>query len=110
MERFERIVYMEQALDAGSEAVAALSEALEKYSSLQGKLQQLIAYYESKQWRQDYDDDNAGKIPGDLKRGVLSEDAVYDLLTENARLMERLQALVNQQSGFSDEEQMPKEP
>ena len=47
MERLERIVYMEQVLDEGMEAVAALSEALEKYSSLQGKLQQLIAYYES---------------------------------------------------------------
>lgn len=110
MERLERIVYMEQVLDEGMEAVAALSEALEKYSSLQGKLQQLIAYYESKQWRQDYDDDNAGKIPGNLKRGVLSEDAVYDFLTEDARLLERLRALVNQKSGFSDEGQMPEEP
>ena len=29
-------------------------------------------------------------MPADLKRGVLSEDAVYDLLTDNRELLARL--------------------
>ena len=38
------------------------------------------------EWIKDYEDYEAGKIPKDLPCGVLSEDAVYDLLTENRDL------------------------
>ncbi len=55
--------------------------------------QALEAYYSGGVWRQDYDDDCAGKIPCELKRGVLSEDAVYDLLTDNNYLLKRLREL-----------------
>ena len=74
----------------------SLSETLEKYSAIQDKLQELTAYYSSEQWRQDFDDDSAGKIPRDLKRGVLSEDAVYNLLSDITDLKERLKELANQ--------------
>ena len=96
MEQIERITYMEQILDEATEAVSFLSEALEKYSAVQDKLQELAAYYSSEQWRQDFDDDTAGKIPGNLKRGVLSEDAVYNLLADITDLKERLKELANQ--------------
>ena len=96
MEQIERIAYMEQILDEATEAVSSLSEALEKYSAVQDKLQELIAYYSSEQWRQDFDDDSAGKIPNNLKRGVLSEDAVYNLLTNITDLKKRLKELANQ--------------
>ena len=96
MKQIERITYMEQILDEATEAVSSLSEALEKYSTVQDKLQELIAYYTSEQWRQDFDDDSAGKIPNNLKRGVLSEDAVYNLLADITDLKERLKELVNQ--------------
>ena len=42
----------------------------------------LEAYYRSSLWRQDFEDDETDKIPADLPRGVLSEDAVYNTLTE----------------------------
>ena len=90
MEQIERITYMEQILDEATEAVSSLSEALEKYAVIQDKLQELIAYYSSKQWRQDFDDDSAGKIPKGLKRGVLSEDAVYNLLSDITDLKSQL--------------------
>ena len=93
MKQIERITYMEQILDEATEAVSSLSEALEKYSTVQDKLQELIAYYTSEQWRQDFDDDDAGKIPSNLKRGVLSEDAVYHLLADNTDLKERMKEL-----------------
>ena len=35
-----------------------------------------------------------GKLPADLKRGVLSEDAVYDLMTEHRELLVRMLRLV----------------
>ena len=96
MEQIERITYMEQILDEATEAVSSLSEALEKYAAIQDKLQELAAYYSSEQWRKDFDDDSAGKIPSDLKRGVLSEDAVYNLLADITDLKEQLKKLAIQ--------------
>ena len=93
MEQIERINRMEQALDEAVSASAALDEALDRYAAAQAGLAELTAYYESGQWMEDFDADRAGKLPRNLKRGVLSEDAVYNLLTDNARLLERLRAL-----------------
>ncbi|MBQ6654141.1 MAG: DUF4298 domain-containing protein [Erysipelotrichaceae bacterium] len=49
-------------------------------------LRQLISslkeYYESSLWKQDYEDDENGLLPRDLKRGVLSEDGLFDLLDD----------------------------
>ncbi len=41
----------------------------------------LDAYYRSPLWRADFEADEAGALPADLPRGVLSEDAVYNALT-----------------------------
>ena len=32
------------------------------------------------EWREDYEADERGEIPRDLTRGVLSQDALFDLL------------------------------
>ena len=93
MNQTERIRHMEQTLDTVSEAVQNLSDALDAYTAVQPQMEELIRYYESPQWMADYDADNAGLIPTDLKRGVLSEDAVYDLLAEHERLKELLRNL-----------------
>ncbi len=42
----------------------------------------LEIYYGSAVWKQDFFDDEAGLLPADLKRGVLSEDGLYGLLEE----------------------------
>ncbi len=46
------------------------------------KLAELDAYYTSGLWRDDYEADERGELPPDLKRGVLSQDGLYDLLEE----------------------------
>lgn len=38
--------------------------------------------YESGEWREDYEADERGELPPNMKRGVLSQDALYDLLGE----------------------------
>ena len=40
----------------------------------------LAEYYDSGLWLSDYEADERGEIPKDLKRGVLSQDGLYDLL------------------------------
>ena len=49
------------------------------------KLRLLDTYYTSGNWREDYEADDRGELPPDLKRGVLSQDALYDLLEEAGR-------------------------
>ncbi len=44
------------------------------------KMEALGHYYTSGEWREDYEADERGEFPPDLKRGVLSQDALYDLL------------------------------
>lgn len=80
MNRLERIQHMEQILDDATEALRTLSE-------LRPRLAELAAYYEGGQWMEDYEADEAGLLPADLKRGVLSEDAVYDLLNDYDQLI-----------------------
>lgn len=90
MKQIERIERMESYLNESDTAVRQLSEALERYEAIQPHFKKLSDYYGSTLWMKDYEDDEAGKLPEDLKRGVLSEDAVYDLLTDHHELILRM--------------------
>ena len=46
------------------------------------KLSILLTYYHSPLWLSDYEADERGELPIDLKRGILSQDGFYDFLTE----------------------------
>lgn len=81
MEQVQRIRDMEEKLNRAGRALAALEEALEGCRAADGAVAELEAYYYSPLWRQDFEDDCAGKLPRDLRRGVLSEDGIYNLLT-----------------------------
>ena len=96
MEQIERIEMMEGLLNRAKDAVEAFDEALEEFASVQEGIMVLDNYYGSEEWMQDYDDDEAGKLPADLKRGVLSEDALFDLLTDNKQLFVRLMEMATE--------------
>ena len=84
---------MELRLDRASAAVMELSAALDRYEDAQEAIASLEAYYGSDEWRKDFADDEAGRIPQDLKRGVLSEDAVWNLLSDNRDLKARIREM-----------------
>ena len=92
MEQIERIKQMELHLDRASSAVMQLSAALDNYIDVQESISALDEYYSSDDWKQDYADDEAGLLPPNLRRGVLSADAVWNLLSDtkemNIRLLE----------------------
>ena len=83
MNQIERIEYMEKILDESTEITNQLFDALEKYETMRDKYHELADYYSGDDWMKDFDADEAGTLPEDLKRGVLSEDAVYDLISKN---------------------------
>ena len=90
MEQIERIEEMERCLDASEKAIRELREALTAFEEVQPLYKKVSAYYGSGLWRRDYEDDEAGKLPQDLKRGVLSQDGLWDLLIRAGELNERL--------------------
>ena len=90
MEQIERIARMEQLLEVASRAVKGMAAALDDYEAAQDALQELEAYYGSEEWRQDFAADEAGRLPKEMKRGVLSEDAVWNLLEERDEVESRL--------------------
>ena len=90
MTRIERITHMESLLDKSTEVIARLEQALKDFAALQPDIAELEAYYTSPQWRKDFEADEAGKLPKDLKRGVLSEDGIWNVLEDYRRLQEEL--------------------
>ncbi len=93
MEQAEQIRQMEQRLERSAAAVMALSAALDRYEEVKEDISALEAYYGSETWKQDFADDEAGLLPPSLKRGVLSEDGIWNLLTDARELVERLHAI-----------------
>ncbi len=44
----------------------------------------------SQHWKDDFAMDEKGELPDKLKRGILSEDGIYNLLERNKELKERI--------------------
>ena len=82
MEQIARIRHMEQLFDLAKESMEEVMMSLETYEKAQEAIAVLSEYYGSKEWKQDYVDDEAGLLPKDLKRGVLSEDGIWNLLSD----------------------------
>lgn len=80
--QIERIAAMEKRMRRAVDALSALIAALDAYDEARADFRELEAYYDGADWRQDFEDDEAGRLPSpaDLPRGVLSEDGIYDLL------------------------------
>ena len=77
-----RIQEMESRFDEASRILAELEGAISQFNDFKEELDILREYMDSGQWQADFEADEAGLVPQDLKRGVISEDALYDLLQE----------------------------
>lgn len=86
----QRIAAMEAAFDRTAAAVQALEKALDDYETIKVDIDRLTDYLETNAWREDFEADEAGHVPKDLKRGVLSEDGLYNLLGDIVSLHERM--------------------
>ena len=81
---------MERHLARAASALKRLSSALDKYEEAKTDIAALASYYGSDEWKQDYAADEAGLLPKDLKRGVLSEDGIWNLLEDNKELQKKI--------------------
>ena len=78
-ENIQRIKRMEIYYDTVFNTVHNAPELLND-EHISAMLKSLAEYYEGGQWLKDYEADERREIPKDLKRGVLAQDALYDLL------------------------------
>ena len=72
----QRIEQMEKIFDKVQNGIAENNVPAEEL------IQELKIYYESGLWLSDYEADERGELPVGLKRGVLSQDGLYNLLCE----------------------------
>lgn len=89
-EQLQRIRLMERHLVRAASALKRLSSALDKYEEAKADIAALASYYGSDDWKQDFAADEAGLLPKDLKRGVLSEDGIWNLFEAHRELQERM--------------------
>lgn len=77
-----RIQKMELYFDTLQSAADIDPALILKEAPLHEMLEELLCYYTGGQWLRDYEADERGELPSDLKRGVLSQDGIDSLLTQ----------------------------
>lgn len=93
--RVERVTRYEALFDRIAHKTGDLSRMLGGLLEIVPDVESLAEYYEGKEWREDFEADGEGLLPRDLKRGVLSEDGVYNLLEEFESLRSRMALLAS---------------
>lgn len=78
-----RISFYEDLLTQAEQALAgepSSESTAPEEADLAEQIRKLDSYYGSPEWKEDLEADEAGLLPADLKRGVLSEDGIYNVL------------------------------
>lgn len=77
-----RVREMERIFDEVSLAVRENGGDIPENPDVISRIRTLSYYMDSGLWLKDYEADERGELPPDMKRGVLSEDGLYNLLTD----------------------------
>ena len=91
--QIERIKHYEELFDKITFTINNLNSSIIELKNLKPEIDELTSYYNGKMWKKDFSDDEKGLIPPDLKRGVLSEDGIYNILEELEQLKELLKGV-----------------
>ena len=86
----QHIFEMEAILDKDNSKIEALEARNKDFEEFQKEIRKLEAYYTSQQWKDDFEMDERGEFPDNLKKGVLSEDGIYNMLERNKELLDRI--------------------
>ena len=78
--RFEQMPDWAMLPEADIARIAAMEEAFDRRAPEDMPI--LRNYLDSKQWQKDYEADEQGRIPRGMKRGVLSQDGLYNLICD----------------------------
>ncbi|MBR5034833.1 MAG: DUF4298 domain-containing protein [Bacteroidales bacterium] len=81
-----RVAAMSRAMTRVQKAVDALNRDMDRLEKMGADVAALDDYQRSGLWLKDFEADEAGSIPADVNRAVLSEDGLYNLLQEWEKL------------------------
>ncbi len=95
----ERIEHLERIFDEVQTAFKSDINFLDN-KKMQVKVSLLTQYLESGQWLRDFELDEKGELPTDLKRGILSEDGLYNLLCDIEQSKKRKSGLFEKIKNF----------
>jgi len=87
-ERLKNIDNMEKIFNELELSLKDMEKSFKKWKRLYPKFKKLIEYYDSEQWKRDYDDVNSGKLKPKWPHWILSEDAIYDYYEKQKELCE----------------------
>ncbi len=93
----ERITKNEERLDKILASVKKLDEALANFKLNQKEFEMLNKYYGSKNWFKDKENYENGAQ--NIKAGVLSEDAIWNLDEQVAELISEMEKIINKFKG-----------
>ena len=89
----ERIEYLEKIFDEVKSSFNSDKNFLED-KKMEVKVSLLTQYLESGQWLRDFELDEKGELPKELKRGILSEDGLYNLIADIEQAKRRKSGLL----------------
>ncbi|MCZ6105537.1 DUF4298 domain-containing protein [Campylobacter ureolyticus] len=81
-EKFAHITVFEKNLEFQIDTLDRLNKILKTLKKSLKEYQKLMDYYYGKQRNDDLEADRKGEIPTDLKRAVLSEDEIYNMMID----------------------------
>ena len=84
------ITEMEEIYDQAQVLLDRSEEDPESLLAFQPQIGKLSEYYGSPEWKEAFTLDEEGRLLPELKRGVLSEDGIYNLLDRNKEILESL--------------------
>ncbi|MDO4621272.1 MAG: DUF4298 domain-containing protein, partial [Lachnospiraceae bacterium] len=80
--RIDRVNHMTLIYEQICAILQSEEDAAEKLQEKKAEIEELTAYYEGPLWLEDFDAEREGLFPQDMNRGILTEDAIYDLLCD----------------------------
>ena len=89
----ERIEHLERIFDEVQNSFKNDPNFLEN-KKMEVKVSLLTQYLESGQWLRDFELDEKGKLPSGLKRGILSEDGLYNLIADIEKKKKKKSGLI----------------
>lgn len=91
--RIHRLEELEDALRTWQTLAQEGEDLISKMEHQLPLLKELVSYYSSPDWLIDYQSHSEGKLPKLSSSAVLSEDAVFDLLTTLTSLVQTAQQM-----------------
>lgn len=99
-----RVRKMEDDFNMVRDIMDDMEMAVYNFEAVQRRIERLFQYMEDGQFLKDFEADERGELPKDMERGVLSEDALDQLLVDVTMMRNRLKELVADVKPKKDEE------